>query len=83
MHRPEGSSCGPGLRGGGSQKKDTADAYTNVENEETHITLECSAVVDGKDQYDIPASIVCFSQDGKIFLLSGPGALFNDKATGY
>lgn len=49
----------------------------------THITLKCSAVVDGKDQDDVTASIESFSQDGKIFLLSGPGALFNDKVTGY
>lgn len=54
-----------------------------LEMRTTHITLECSAVVDGEDQDDVTARIVSFSQDGKIFLLSGPGALFNDNVTGY
>ena len=54
-----------------------------LEMRQTHITLECSAVVDGEDQYDVSAGIVSFSKDGKIFLLSGPGALFNDNETGY
>lgn len=83
MHRLEGRTCEPGIRGVGGQKKDTVDADTKVGRRKTHITLECSAVVDGKYQYDITAGIVSFSQDSKIFLLSGPGALFNDKATSY
>lgn len=48
------------------------------ERTKTHITLECSAVIDRKDQYDVTAVVESFSQDGKIFLLSSPGALLNE-----
>lgn len=43
----------------------------------TYIALKCFAIIDGKHQDDVTAVVEGFSQEAKVFLLSGPGALSN------